>query len=218
MDDIKTKLNLYLYYILVFILSLLIMTVAPMFSPSANTDLGLEAIFPHTPVGWAIYVCTKLFVGAVNMLIFHCFVKQANVNVKDNANYIEASKIYGTYHPKEYNPRSPKEFFGQLYGRKGVTLFLTSVLSSIVLTNAILSFDMTAFVSYCMTVAVGIIFGILVMKNVEVYWTVEFYDSAIKLQNKYKKQEDLAYGYTGIRSEESQSPSSSGLSDLPSRQ
>lgn len=191
MDDIKVKLNLYLYYVIVFILSLLIMTVAPMFSPSVNTDLGIEAIFPHTPVGWAIYVCTKLFVGVVNMIIFHCFVKQANVNIKDNANYIEACKIYEIYHPEEDNPRSPKEYFRQLYGRKGVTLFLTSILSSMVLTNAILAFDTTAFVSYTLTVFVGIICGILVMKGVEHYWTVEFYKSAMKLKSKYQKQEDL---------------------------
>ena len=216
MDDIKVKLNLNLYYILVFILSLLMMTVAPMFSPSANTDLGISAVLPHTPVGWAIYVCTKLFVGVVNMIIFHCFVKQAKINIKDNEKYIEACKIYDMYHPKEDKPRSPKEYFKQLYGRKGVMIFLTSILSSMVLSNAFLAFDLTAFVTYCMTVLVGIICGILVMKSVENYWTVEFYKSAMKLKNKYIKQEDLAYGYTGIRSKESQSPSSSGLSDLPS--
>ena len=202
MDDIRTKLNLNFYYVLIFILSLMVMTVAPMFTPGANSDLGVAAIFPHSPVGWAIYICTKLFVGVVNLLLFHCFVKQAKINIKDNEKFIEACKIYEMYHPREYNPRSPKQYFGQLYRKKGIMIFLTSMLSAVVLTNAILQFDLTSFVTYCMTILMGIIFGILKMKEVESYWIGEFYDSAMKLKNKYIKQEDLANGYTGIGSKE----------------
>ena len=178
------------------------MTVAPMFSPNVNTDLGVAAIFPHSPVGWAIYICTKLFVGIVNLLLFHCFVKQAKINIKDNVKYIEACKIYEMYHPKEYNPRSPKEYFGQLYRKKGIMIFLTSILSAVVLTNAILAFDLTAFVTYCMTILMGLIFGVLKMKEVEAYWIGEFYDSAMRLKNKYIKQEELVHEYTGIGSKE----------------
>ena len=190
-QNLREKFSLNFYYCLIFLLSLLVMTVAPMFTPSANTDLGISAIFPHSLIGWAIYVCTKLFVGVVNLLLFHCFVKQAKINIKDNEKYIAACKIYDMYHPKEYNPRGPKQYFGQLYRKKGIMIFLTSMLSAVVLTNAILSFDVTAFVTYSMTILMGIIFGILKMKEVEVYWTGEFYDSAMKLESKYQKQEDL---------------------------
>ena len=190
-QSLKEKFSLNFYYCLIFLLSLLVMTVAPMFTPSANTDLGISAIFPHSVIGWAIYVCTKVFVGVVNLLLFHCFVKQARINIKSNEKYIAACKIYDMYHPKEYNPRGPKQYFGQLYRKKGVMIFLTSMLSAVVLTNAILSFDVTAFVTYCMTILMGIIFGILKMKEVEAYWTSEFYDAAVLLQNKYQKQEDL---------------------------
>lgn len=197
MDDIRTKLNLNFYYVLIFLLSLLVMTVAPMFTPGASTDLGVAAIFPHSPVGWAIYICTKLFVGVVNLLLFHCFVKQAKINIKDNEKFIEACKIYEMYHPREYNPRNPKQYFGQLYRKKGIMIFLTSMLSAVVLTNAILAFDLTSFVTYCMTIVMGLIFGVLKMKEVEVYWTSEFYDSAMRLKNKYNKQEELVHEYTG---------------------
>lgn len=190
-QNLREKFSLNFYYCLIFLLSLLVMTVAPMFTPSANTDLGISAIFPHSVIGWAIYVCTKLFVGVVNLLLFHCFVKQAKINIKDNEKYIAACKIYEMYHPREYNPRGPKQYFGQLYRKKGVMIFLTSMLSAVILTNAILSFDVTAFVTYCMTIVMGLVFGILKMKEVEVYWTSEFYDAAMQLQNKYKRQEDL---------------------------
>lgn len=190
-QNLREKFSLNFYYCLIFLLSLLVMTVAPMFTPSANTDIGISAIFPHSVIGWAIYVCTKVFVGVVNLLLFHCFVKQAKLNIKDNEKYIAACKIYEMYHPKEYNPRGPKQYFGQLYRKKGIMIFLTSMLSAVVLTNAILSFDVTAFVTYCMTIVMGLVFGILKMKEVETYWTGEFYDAAMLLQNKYNKQEDF---------------------------
>ena len=191
-NSLKEKLSLNFYYCLIFLLSLVVMTVAPMFSPAVNTDLGIAAVFPHGPIGWAIYVCTKLFVGIVNLLLFHCFVKQARINIKDNARYIAACKIYEMYHPREYNPRGPKQYFGQLYRKKGIMIFLTSILSAVVLTNAILAFDLTAFVTYCMTILMGLIFGILKMKEVESYWTGEFYDSAMVLLRKYQAQESMA--------------------------
>ena len=191
-NSLKDKLSLNFYYCLIFLLSLVVMTVAPMFSPAVNTDLGIAAVFPHSPIGWAIYVCTKLFVGIVNLLLFHCFVKQARINIKDNARYIAASKIYEMYHPREYSPRGPKQYFGQLYRKKGIMIFVTSILSAVVLTNAILAFDLTSFVTYCMTILMGIIFGILKMKEVEAYWTGEFYDAAMVLQRKYQAQESMA--------------------------
>lgn len=188
MDDIRDKLSLNFYYVLIFILSLVVMVVAPMFNP--NSDVSVGTMFPSTHIGWAIYVCTKLFVACVNLLLFHCFVKQARLNVRDNEKYIEACKIYEMYHPKEYTPRGPHEYFTQLYRRKGITIFITSVLSAVVLTNAILSFDLTAFVTYCMTILMGLIFGVLKMKEVEGYWTSEFYDAAIRLKDKLSKEDN----------------------------
>ena len=190
-NSLKEKLSLNFYYCLIFLLSLVVMTVAPMFSPAVNSELGIAAAFPHSPIGWAIYVCTKLFVGIVSLLLFHCFVKQARINIKDNARYIAACRIYEMYHPREYNPRGPKQYFGQLYRKKGIMIFATSILSAVVLTNAILAFDLTAFVTYCMTILMGIIFGILKMKEVESYWTGEFYDAAMVLQRKYQEQESM---------------------------
>lgn len=198
METLREKLNLNFYYCLIFILSLLVMTVAPMFSPNVGGEMGISVLFPHTPIGWAIYIVTKLFVACVNLLLFHCFVKQARINIKDNPRFVEACRIYDLYHPKEYNPRSPKEYFRQLYRKKGVMIFFCSILSSVVLTNAILAFDMTAFVTYVITIVMGLIMGILKMKEVENYWTEEFYDSAIKLKNKQDQKEEPKENGTSI--------------------
>lgn len=183
MNELKEKLNLNFYYCLIFILSLLVLFIAPMFSPNINSDMGVSMNLPKTKIGWAIYIVTKLFVAMVNLLLFHCFVKQAQINIKDNENYKKACEILQKYQPHEYHPRSTKQYFKQLYAKKGTLIFLTSVLSSVVLTNAILAFDLTSFTTYCITITMGIILGIMKMKDVEVYWTTEFYDYAVTLQN-----------------------------------
>lgn len=180
MNDIREKLNLNFYYCLIFVLSLLVLFVAPMFSPNVNTETGIGFDVPKTPVGWAIYVVTKLFVACVNLLLFHCFVKQARLNILQNERYKAACEILQKYRPGEYHPRSEHEYFSQLYRKKGVLIFVTSILSAVVLTNAIMAFDLTSFVTYTITVLMGLILGVLKMKDVEAYWTGEFYDYAIK--------------------------------------
>lgn len=176
--DWKQKLNLNFYYCLIFILSLLVLFIAPMFSAGAEVGVALQ--LPSTPIGWAIYVTTKLFVACVNLLLFHCFVKQARLNVQSNDKYLAAMALMQKYHPKEYRPRSEKEYFGQLYRKKGVLIFITSILSAVVLTNAVMAFDLTAFTTYSITIIMGVILGIMKMKDVEAYWTGEFYDYAVR--------------------------------------
>lgn len=188
MNELKQKINLNFYYCLIFILSLLVLFVAPMFSPNVNSDAALGFDVPKTPVGWAIYIVTKLFVASVNLLLFHCFVKQARLNVRDNENYKKACEILRRYLPEKYHPRSEREYFTQLYRKKGILIFFTSILSAVVLTNAVMAFDLTAFVTYVITILMGLILGILKMKDVETYWTVEFYDYAVEYEKEMEKQ------------------------------
>lgn len=182
MNEWKEKINLNFYYGLIFLLSLVVLFVAPMFSPYTNSDAEIGLDIPNTPIGWAIYVVTKLFVACVNLLLFHCFVKQARLNILENENYKNACDILKKYLPKQYHPRSEKEYFRQLYRKKGILIFVTSVLSSVVLTNAILSFDLTSFITYSITILMGLILGVMKMKDVESYWTGEFYDYAINYE------------------------------------
>lgn len=74
------------YYIVIAILSLLALT----FLPLLGTTVGLELNIPTTTAGWIVYVVTKLIVCVLNMMIFHSFVKQAKINVRNNKNYKEA--------------------------------------------------------------------------------------------------------------------------------
>lgn len=57
---------------------------------------------------------------------------------------------------------------------KGSTVFLTTLLGTIALTQAILTFDIVVFLATVFSLIMAVVFGIISMKKVEIYWTEEF--------------------------------------------
>lgn len=173
------------YYIVIAILSLLALT----FLPLLGSTVGLALNLPTTTAGWIVYVVTKLIVCVLNMMIFHSFVKQAKINVRDDKNFKEANEILEKNKPKGYVPRSPHKFLGIIYGKKGTTVFGSSLLSVIALGQALLTFDFASFISYLLTIIMGCVFGFLTMKQNEVYWTSEYLDYARKILKENTERE-----------------------------
>lgn len=171
MDKIKQYLN----YIIIGIVSL----IALVFLPMLGSTVGLGWNVPDTTVGWVVWVAVKLIVATLNVLIFHCFMQQAKINVKDNENYKRAREILVKQKEKEILPKSPSKWNSQQYIKKGSTIFTTTALSTIALTQAILSFDYVSMLTYLFTVVMGLIFGILQMKTAEEYWTDEYLQYAL---------------------------------------
>lgn len=173
----------YQYYVLIGVLSLF----ALFFLPLIGSEAGLAFLFPNTAAGWVVYITSKLMVAGLNIMIFHCFIQQGKVNILSNERYISAMEILRTATTsKEYTPRSPEAYLRGVYGKKGATLFATSLLSAIGLTQAILTFDLLSMLTYLFTVIMGVIFGILQMSQTELYWTEEYYQYALYIQ----KQEE----------------------------
>ena len=121
----------------------------------------------------------KQLLGAIiNVLIFHNFILQARVNIKDTENYKAAEEILRNFKEKDYKPRSLKEFNNREYGYKGVSIFLFSIMSVFALSQALLTYDYMLLISYVLTVSCGIVFGILEMKKYENFYTGEYLDYA----------------------------------------
>ena len=169
------KLKQYLNYIIIGIVSL----ISLVFLPMLGSTVGLGWNVPNTTVGWVVWVAVKLIVATLNVLIFHCFMQQAKINVKDNENYKRAREILVKQKEKEILPKSPSKWNSQQYIKKGSTIFTTTALSTIALTQAILSFDYVSMLTYLFTVVMGLIFGILQMKTAEEYWTDEYLQYAL---------------------------------------
>lgn len=172
----------YQYYAMIAVISM----IALIFLPMLGSNVGLEWRLPNTFVGWVVYVISKLIVAALNILIFHCFVLQGKLNIRDNERYIEANEILLiTLHDKELEPKSPKEWQKDIYGKKGASVFLTTLLATVGLTQAILSFDLLTMLTYLVTIVFGIIFGIFSMNESEEYWTNGYWAYAQKIKKEH---------------------------------
>ena len=158
-------------YFLVGIVSLLSVVVVPLL----GTDFGTTIVIPNTWGGLAIWLCTRFTVVVVNLLIFDAFIKQAKINVKDDERYKSAVLKLNTIKEEAgIVPRSPEKFNKQQWRKKGTTLGISSILSSFLLTECIVNFDLTNFLTYLFTIGGAVAFGYLTMMNNEDYWTTEF--------------------------------------------
>lgn len=165
----------YQYYALVIVISLFAVFFLPMLGSEANVGWKL----PNTFVGWVIYIFTKILVAVINVLLFYCFMEQAKVNVKDNPFYIEANEILRRYGLSDgLLPRDPETWEHQEYKTKGITIAVTTILSAVGLTQAILTFDWVSMLTYFFTIVIGVVFGVIQMNKAEVYWTVEYWQYA----------------------------------------
>lgn len=175
------KLRQWMYYFIIGIVSMISLC----FLPMLGSTIGLSWNLPNTVVGWIVWVVTKLIVAVLNVLIFHCFMKQAKVNIKDNEQYLEAKRLLRELDEgKEFIPRSPNKYISKQYKTKGVTIFFTTGLSTIALTQALLTFDYVTMLTYLFTIVMGLIFGVMSMKTAEDYWVEEFYEYALMVTKK----------------------------------
>lgn len=183
------KIKLYTYYIIIGIVSL----IALVFLPMVGSTVGLGFNVPNTIVGWIVWVATKLIVATLNVLMFYCFMEQAKVNVKDNPKFLQASSLLEkTKDKRSRDPRSPSAWTRVQYGKKGTTIFVTTMLATIALTQAILTFDYVTMLTYLFTIVMGLIFGVIQMKSAEVYWTDEYYRYALMVEKESKNSEEEA--------------------------
>lgn len=204
MDKIKQS----LYYIVVGVVSF----ISLVFLPMIGSTIGLGWNIPDTTVGWIIWVGSKIIVSALNITIFHCFMCQAKINIKDDENYKKAREILMDVKLKEVRPRSPRKWNAEQYGMKGVTIFITSSMTVVALTQAVLSFDYISMLTYLFTIIMGLIFGVLQMKTAEEYWTREYLEYALYRQELALKQAEQ--GSNIATQENTQSPSERELEGL----
>ena len=180
MNEALEKIKAGLYYCIIAIISL----IALFFLPALGSSVGIGLALPTTTAGWIVYVVTKVIIAVINVLIFHCFRLQGKLNVEKHEDYLKAKKILqqdGKH--KTAIPFSPSQWNRNQWLSKGITLFITSILSVFALTQAVLSFDWIAMLTYLFTIIMGLIFGVLQMKKEEEYWTIGYLEYAEYITN-----------------------------------
>lgn len=171
MEERFRQLRQYIYYILIFVISFLVLV----FLPMIGTDLDMGFKFPETPAAWIVFIVTKSITAFVNVMLFYCFNQQALLNVKNDERYIKANELLANENiRKEYKPRSPRQYNFRLYAGKGTSIFLSSILSTFALSQAILTYDWISLLTYSLVILFGVIFGFISMYSSMDYWTIEF--------------------------------------------
>lgn len=169
--DSRTFINRYLYYALIFVLSLVCLFFLPMLGSTA----GLAFDIPTTAIGWVVWVVSNLCSAGLNTLMFHFFIKQGKVNIKNDPAYIGANQLLQKNELRQVEkPLSPREWHAKQYRNKGISLFLFTVLGTISFGQALLVFNFVKFLSQAITLLIGLVFGFMEMKSTEEYWTVEY--------------------------------------------
>ena len=83
----------------------------------------------------------------------------------------------------------------------GTTIFITSILSAIALSQAILTFDIATFLTYLFTIIGGIIAGILEMQKCYEWYITSFLDYALYFQKKCEEEQEKAKAEIQIQKE-----------------
>lgn len=177
------KIRVYLYYLLVGIISLLMLVFMPMLGSAA----GLQWNLPTTAAGWIVYLICKLCSAGFNISLFHCFNKQGRLNISTHKDFLEAQRILNETSPDIIkDPRTPHQYHVDIYGKKGITIFIMTLLGTVGLSQAMLTFDWKEFIVQLIALVMGIIMGVLQMKDTESYWTDEYLQYAHMCESKKK--------------------------------
>ena len=194
MKDFYNKIRDFAYYLIILIISIL----ATCFLPMIGSEVNVNYAPPTTAEEWTIFLAVRFIAGILNVMIFFCFTKQAEVNVKDNPNYIRANEILNKVkekHPRK--PKSPAKFKLFEWSSKATSLLISSILATFTLAGIILRFDITQFLCYIFVIVLGIFFGYFTMRKHETYWTQEYLEYAIMVQkqeeenNVHSRQENV---------------------------
>lgn len=175
------KVRQYLYYILIGVISFLALAFLPMLGSSQDISWGL----PQTSAAWAVWIMSRIAASVLNVLIYHCFIRQGELNTRQNEDRQKAEKMLNKLDKnKEKKPIGPAKFLARQYIRKVPMIAASTFLSLLAFGPALLVFDFVVLIAYLFGVIISIVFGILEMKHVEEYYTVGLLEYAEwKVQN-----------------------------------
>ena len=179
----------YAFYGVIAAILVIVLFIVPLISGGINAnDFGYY--LPKSVRGWVVFWAIRGGTVVGNMCVFGLFKAQAKTNAKDHPNFKKANeilnKLYGT---KQFIPHSPSQKATKDWLTKGVIVFITTALESIVIGSLIFNWDMVTFLSCITSSITAVLFGVVQMIKDEVYWTEEYLAYAEYISKKVKEEE-----------------------------
>lgn len=195
----------YAFYGIIAMILMIVMFIVPVIAGGINAN-DFAYYLPKTVAGWVVFWAIRGGTVAGNMCIYGLFKGQAKTNSKDNPNFIEANeileKLNGT---KGFIPISPKQKAIRDWTTKGIVVFLTTALESIVIGSLVLNWDMMTFLSCITSSITALLFGIVAMIKDEVYWTEDYLLYAKYMRDQHERpQESVQEVETEVLSEQTE--------------
>lgn len=174
MEEIKSKLNAWAYYIIVAVVSTIAILVPPICAGGIQGDVGIY--FPSDEAGWLLWGISNACVIVVNLCILTLFKLQAKRNCKDDPNFKKAEELMWTLKKagKERKPMSPAKMNSEDFLSKGLSLTLTTIASFVAIGSIAISFDAMAFLSAAISVASAVCMSWVTMIRNEEYWKTDY--------------------------------------------
>ena len=187
-QPIKKFFNNYMWYAIIFVLSMVSLFLLPMM----GAEVGLALVLPNTVAGWIVWAVANLTSSLLNVLLFHSFIKQGKLNIKDDPEYLAANELLRVNNLAQIErPRSPQQYHRSLYRKKGLTIFIFTFLGTISFSYAVLTFSLVKFLAQLITLLMGLVCGLFQMKGVEEFWTIEYPEYAAVVVKEKQEEEQL---------------------------
>lgn len=181
-SQIKATAKNNLWYGIIGLLSIVILVIVPLI----GSGLPIALTLPTTAIGWIVWIFTKLAVAGLNIMIFHSFMEQGKLNVAECwKKRISDEILHRTRQLKTAIPLSPEQWLAKEYKTKGVSIAITSILSCIILSQVVLTFDILTFLGCLFTLIMGVVFGAMQLFKAEHFWSMDYYDYAIYTLNQH---------------------------------
>lgn len=174
----------YAFYGVIAVILMIVLFIVPVLAGGLNAK-DFAYYLPKSLPGWIVFWAIRGGTVAGNMCVYGLFKAQAKTNSKDNPNFIEANRLIDKQNGKKgFIPVSPKKKAVKDWTTKGIVVFITTALESVVIGSLILNWDLMTFLSCITSSITAVLFGIVAMIKDEVYWTEEYLLYAQYITNK----------------------------------
>lgn len=169
-NELQLKAKQYIYIVLIFIVSLLVLIVLPLLNVG-NEAPSLD--IPKTRAAWIMFIALRVVISFINVFIYVMFIRQGKSNAISSDNFKEATRLLGKTKVKAITPRSPTKFTTSQYGFKSVGIVGATGFALVAL-PPIVAYDWKMAATYLFVIVMNVVFGIYQMKVTEAYWSEEY--------------------------------------------
>lgn len=188
-------------YLVICLVSLLILSTLPFIGSSA----GLGWTIPTTITGWIVFIVVRLVLSVANVMIYVSFIKQGIKEAKNTDVFKTANKklieMAINKPEKAKGPMSPSAWNKRTYGLKSASIVIGTIGASFAITQALLTFDWMAFISYILTIGGCILFGFQKKASTFDYWSGEYGDFIEIEYQKYLKEREKSLENTEVNND-----------------